>query len=232
MNSRFFCVLMFIALTACGVEQTEPIEERPYLEPAGTGTLYPAPTDDTVYELVEDLGVISWRDFYGSGGDLVIGFITQLDPCPECGSYSSDTEEFHFNLNAKILVRYDMPFSLLNSYFWIKTYEGFLTLDDFYCTPDGLYNKGATERAWINTWYGEDAPNAEVREKYDGAIPHFDLHTSSSRKNFDDVDVVFDIRVFDRITGRYFKSHKFHLIIANEWGGQYYCPVLKIYPMR
>ncbi len=204
MKSRIIFSLLALAIL-CGCNE-QPVEENIPFEPIGD--LYPAPTEDTEYELVEEVDLCGWNEIlghFGNGtGDVSSHNYSNNGEEYYCGCEVVDPELKHTNIELGILLNGDMPFRALGGacYIWVVSYQGYASVPPSQATKDGFLEMhrivGLENKGYANS--GD----------YDRAC-RFDLHTSTRDKG--DIDLIFDLRIFDKTTGKYYKSNKFHLTV-------------------
>lgn len=199
-NRCFVMALLAFAMCAC---------ERPQDELEPIGSLYPSPTEATEYELV-DVSVVGWNKLiqmvYDIGPedhphDVYLYNYSEDHHCGLCGE-EDDNHKRHTNVYARVLLNEEVGFSTrpYGSYLWIKAYEGDVALFSE-CTDDG----------YQEMWRYQDFREREYAELGSYSMAYkLNLHTSYEEDK-GDVDVIFELRMFDKTTGRYYRSNKFHL---------------------
>lgn len=209
MKSRIIFGLFALAIL-CGCNE-QPVDENIPFEPIGD--LYPAPTEDTEYELVEDVDICGYYSevlFHGSAiYARDIRYARHYSNEGEnyyCGCEVEDPELKHIDIYTTVLLKYDMPFSTQpgGCYYWYEAYQGLVDVDPQWRTPEGYKEINYMldfERNHLSTNRGD----------YDVLTKFFYVHTST--QDYADIDLIFDLRIFDKTTGKYYKSNKFHLTV-------------------
>lgn len=204
MKSRIIFGLFALSIL-CGCNE-QPVEENIPFEPIGD--LYPAPTEDTEYELVEEVDLCGWNSILGhfpNGGAGDVSRYNYYNMGEEyyCGCEVVDPELKHTDIELGILLNGDMPFRALGGacYIWVVSYQGYASVLPSQATKDGFWEMDRIA-SLKNKGYANNGD-------YDRAC-RFNLHTSTRDKG--DIDLIFDLRFFDRTTGKYYKSNTFHLV--------------------